>query len=129
MLSPTVASTSSRTAQRLPSRPPNHPAPRSRMAREHESVSPIYSAASGNFPFDGRHLPGRYCRLYATPGFGLTGGRLSNDSGRHVLSRGQSECRRNDGDGATRTAIWSDARIEPDDVDEFWCHLRGGLAV
>src|ERR1700761_602480 len=97
MLLPTVASTSSRTMRRLPLRRPNHPGPKSRVAREHESVSPIYSAASGNFAPDGRHFPGRYRRLFATSGFGVTRGRLSNDSSRHLLSGGQSKRRGNDG--------------------------------
>src|ERR1700722_16246357 len=106
MLLPTAAATSSRTTRRLPLRSrPNHPDPKSRVAREHESVSPIYPAASGNFPPDGRHFPGRYCGLFATPGFGVTGGRLSNDSSRDVLSWGQSERRGNDGDGSAGTAI------------------------
>src|ERR1700738_2253235 len=124
-----AASTSCKTTRRLPLQAPNRPRPRSRVAREHESISPIYSAASGNFPADGRHLPGRSCRLYAAPGFRVAGSRLSHDSGGHILSRSQSERRCYDGNGPAGTPIWSNARIEPDDFHQFRWHLRGGLAV
>src|ERR1700683_648060 len=113
MLLPIVASTSSRTTRRLPlRRRPNHQGhPKSPVAREHESVSPIYSAASGKFAPDGRHFPGRYRRLFATSGFGVTGGRLSNDSSRDVLSGGQSERRGNDGEGSAGAGFWPNAGI------------------
>ena len=64
----------------------NLPRPENREPRVHESIASIYLAAGGDLVADGRHLAGRYCRLYATAGLRIAASRLSDDSSAHVLS-------------------------------------------
>ena len=50
----------------------------------------------------------------------IAGGRLSNNSGAHVLSGSKPRCNGDDGDGSVGTSIWRTPGFEPDDFHQFW---------
>src|ERR1700733_2131769 len=105
MWSPTADSTSFRTTPRSPSttttarRAAAGTGIRARMevarrsgAVRRESVEPVYPAAGSNIAADGRDISDWRGGLYATAGVGAATGRLSDDSGAHVLSRREPRC-------------------------------------
>src|SRR5271156_3047960 len=87
--------------------------------RLHESFTFIRSPASGDHAVDGGRAAGGGGCIYATARLRAAGGRLSNHSGRNVLSGGGSRGSGFVGDFTAGAAVRSSARAEPDDLDEF----------
>src|SRR5882757_3317786 len=102
---------------------------RGRRREFDESITAIYSSASGHLASDGGHFACGICCVCAAAGVGAAAGGLSDDSGADVLSRGEPGGDGFFGHGTAGTAVWTDTWAESDDVDELWRRQRDYAAV
>src|SRR5579863_1696971 len=94
-----------------------------------EPVSPIHHAARRDRAADGGDLTRRYRCLYPVTGLGTARGRLPHHSSRDVLSWRQPNRDGDDSNCAARTAVWSTAGAQPDDLHQFGRNLGHRPAV
>src|SRR5215471_5323491 len=84
-----------------------------------ESLAAVHTAADRNIAADGGNPADWLCCLQTAAGFGPAGGRLSDDSGGHVLSR-REPFRYGIGNYcSTRTPIGRSSGPESDAFDKF----------
>src|SRR5580700_6619221 len=136
-LSPTAISTTCRRALRSTSR--TKPRLNHRLVQPHqmanpgaplrEPIPPVHFAAGRDRSADGCNPPGWNCWLHTTAGFRVAASRLSDNSGRHVLSGSQPDCDVDHRNGATGAPVRATARFEPDDLHQLRRHLRYRFAI
>src|ERR1700722_5232186 len=94
-----------------------------------EPLSSVYSPPCCDGVADDSNTAGWYRRLHAAACLRVAGGRLSNDSGGHVLSRRKPGCDGDYSNGSARTPVWRVAGAQPDDLDQLWWQLGDRSAV
>src|SRR5262245_2064569 len=90
-----------------------------------EYFAAIHSPAGSDFVADGRCPSGRRCRVSAITGLGTAASRLSDHSGRDVLSGSESGSDVVVSHGSPGAAVRTSTRLETDDILELvwmFCH-------
>ncbi len=99
------------------------------VSAHHESVSHLHPAPGRHHAADGGDPAGGHRRLSRAAAVRAARSRLSDDSGRDAVSRGESRCDDVVGHCAARAAIRTDAGTQPDVVDELRRRIGDHIAV
>ena len=91
---------------------------RQAVVQLHESLPAIHSSSGCNGSADGCALSGGRRGVLPASGFGAARGGLSDHSGTHFLSGGESGCGCLGGDRSAGAAVRPSCRTEPDDIDQ-----------
>src|SRR5207244_1365614 len=97
--------------------------------RANEYLQTVHRSSGSDVAPDDGGAACRRRRVSATAGLRIAAGRLSDDSGRDVLSRREPRSDVVFGDGAARASIRAGTRLEADDVDQFVRMLRYHASV